>query len=38
MDPYPVPASLPTLSIAGEMLIARVHVFMQFSRVRGQQY
>jgi hypothetical protein len=33
-----IPAFLPQLTIAEEMLIARVHVFVNVMQVRGQQY
>ncbi|RKK07529.1 hypothetical protein BFJ65_g17734 [Fusarium oxysporum f. sp. cepae] len=33
-----IPAFLPQLTIVEEMLIARVHVFMNVMQVRGQQY
>ena len=38
MDPEAVPSHLPGLSIAEELLIARVHVLMSYSRVKGVQY
>lgn len=38
LDPGDVPLHLPTLSIAEELLIARVHVLMSYSRVKGVQY
>ena len=38
MDPGRVPTELPRLTMAEEMLIARAHVQMQLSRVKGCQY
>ncbi|KAG7009693.1 ATP-dependent DNA helicase [Physcia stellaris] len=38
MDPGAVLRSLPELTIAEELLIARVHVLMSYSRVKGVQY
>ena len=38
MDPGPLPQGLPVLTTVEEMLIARVHVFMEVHQVRGQQY
>ena len=38
MDPGPIPAHLPELTMAEEMLIARAHVQMEMSRVKGCQY
>jgi hypothetical protein len=38
MDPGDVPAYLPKLSQAEEMLIARAHVHVEVKRVRGHQY
>ena len=38
MDPGPIPPQLPELTLAEEMLIARAHVQMDISRVRGCQY
>ena len=38
MDPGPLPQGLPVLTTVKEMLIARVHVFMEVHQVCGQQY
>ena len=38
MDLGPIPSHLPPLTIAGELLIARAHVTMNFWRYKGQQY
>ena len=38
MDPGLIPPQLPELTMAEEMLIARAHVQMDISRVRGCQY
>jgi uncharacterized protein DUF6570 len=37
-DPDHVPADLPSLSQIEEMLIARVHTFVEVRQHRGQQY
>ena len=38
MDPGPLPQGLPVLTTVEEMLIARVHVFIEVHQVCGQQY
>ena len=38
MDPGDLPPDLPEVTQVEEMLIARVHIFMEVRRVRGQQY
>jgi hypothetical protein len=38
MDPGPMPPQLPSLTRTEEMLIARVHVFMEVRQYRGVQY
>jgi len=38
MDPGSIPEHLPALTQVEEMLIARVHVFIEVRQVRGQQY
>ena len=38
MDPGDVPSGLPSLTQVEEMLIARVHVFLEVRQIRGQQY
>ena len=37
MDPGSVPEHLPALTQVEEMLIARVHVFLEVRQTRGQQ-
>lgn len=38
LDPGPMPPSLPTLTPIEEMLLARVHCFMEVRQHRGMQY
>ena len=38
IDPGAVPEYLPTLTKVEEIIIARIHVYLQVARVRGQQY
>jgi hypothetical protein len=38
LDPGPMPPELPTLSPIEEMLLARVHIFMEVRQHRGLQY
>ena len=38
LNPGPVPSFLPILTAVEELLIARVYIYLQVVRVRGQQY
>jgi len=38
LNPGPIPGFLPILTAVEELLIARVYVYLQVVRVRGQQY
>ena len=38
LDPGPVPSFLPILTAVEKLLIARVYVYLQVVRIRGQQY
>jgi ATP-dependent DNA helicase PIF1 len=38
LDPWPISHNLPELTPTEEMLISRVHVYMQVRQVRGAQY
>ena len=38
LNPGPIPSFLPILTAVEELLIARVYVYLQVMRIRGQQY
>jgi hypothetical protein len=38
LDPGPIPSFLPILTAVEELLIARVYVYLQVVRIRGQQH
>ena len=38
LNPGPVPGFLPILTAVEELLIARVYVYLQVVRIRGQKY
>jgi hypothetical protein len=38
LNPGPIPSFLPILTAVEELLIARVYVYLQVVRIRGQQH